>query len=68
MATESLPATRSLIGAQNNGEDPIELQMTMHTLKNLLPNLPKSSESDDAFEILIRAIEYIDFLKASLHR
>ena len=66
MATESLPASRPVIGSQTQGEDPVALQMTMVTLKNLLPNIPSSSQSDDAFEILLSAIEYIDFLKASL--
>ena len=63
MATEGLNLHTSL--KLQNGEDPALLEMTMVTLKNLLPNLQEGSP-DEAFEILLSAIEYIDYLKDAL--
>ena len=64
MAAEGLNMSRSL--KVQHGEDPILLQMTMVTLKNLLPNMPEICPEDDAFQIIMSAIEYIDYLKDAL--
>jgi len=63
MAAEGLNINRGL--KIQTGEDPVLLEMTMITLKKLLPNLPTKSD-DETLEIIMSAIEYIDYLKATL--
>lgn len=65
MAAEGLNVNRSL--KLQNGEDPVLLELTMVALKNLLPNMPDNCADDEAFEILMSAIEYIDYLKEALN-
>jgi hypothetical protein len=65
MATEGLHLSR--IVTQKNPEDPMILEMElMKLLKSLLPNITNENVENEDFDILMSAIEYIDYLRSAI--